>query len=249
MEKDASQLTIEEYLEEVKIWMVPIIVGLVIVVVGFLVLRPRFNAVLKNMDKRSQMRDQLAQLVSTIDQLEQLDTEQYQRRLVLLTTAVPSEPNPLFFLLSIDRLASQTGIDIESVNFSGLQKLQGSDKLTAGFHKLNIKLNFKGRSEQTEDFLRQLENYERLISIDDIQYDITGGISTSSGTFRGTLSLTTFFAPLPEKFGDTYEPLESFAQADEDILSKLEGRIGISPLGSSTRRSSTESAATRNPFR
>lgn len=249
MKHHSSKPTLSEYLGQMRDLAPPAVAAIVIVVLGLLVLKPRVQLILGVLNERRKLRENLSRVVANLDKLENADKELYQRQLVLLTQAVPSEPDLPSLLLNIDRQAGQTGVVIEGATFEKGSELPKSAEKSLS--SIGIQIAVRGRQNQLSSFIRQLEMARRLISVDKIQ--ISSGpvsVASPSAVFNSVLNLTVFFAPLPESLGPPETVLTDLTAEDKVLISEIQNRLeGFS--GESTGpslRTATAAANETNPF-
>lgn len=242
--------TIGEYLEEIKVWILPLLVGTVVLTLSWLVVKPRVLTIYQALATRKELHQKLSNLVVKLETLENLKPDQLRNHLVLLSEALPNEPNLFMFLLGIDRLAGQTGIAIESVGFGDLEAIQD---LTAQKRpkEIPVTLSFRGRPDQASNFVKMLTQSRRLISIDGLKYSLVRSSGASpSANYRGTLSLKTFHAPFPPSLGEPDKPLGKFSSEEEVLVDEIQNRpssmVDLSAIGQATP--ATSSAENKNPF-
>jgi Tfp pilus assembly protein PilO len=242
--------TIGEYLEEAKIWSVPLLVGTVILVLGWLVVKPRVFVIHQALTERKELRQKLSNIVVKLEKLENVNTDQFRSHLVLLSEALPNEPNLFMFLLGLDRLAGQVGIAIESVGFGDLNVIQ-EPRPQKQPQEIPVTLSFRGRPDQASNFVKILAQSRRLVSIENLKYSLVRSTGASpSANYRGTLSLTTYYAPFPRSLGEPDEPLGKFSSEEESLVSEIQNRpssmLDLTTIGQA--RPATGAADKKNPF-
>jgi len=148
-------------------------------------------------DDLSSAQDQVAQEQKTTQSLQaklaQLESQkqngtQQQALLRRLDAAVPKEPDLAEFIIQANDIADQSGIEFLSI--APTPPAAGS-----GVSVINLTITISGGFFQLQDYLRQLEQLERLVIVDGINVSAstgsgagaTGLEATSSGT---SLSVT-----------------------------------------------------------
>jgi type IV pilus assembly protein PilO len=134
----------------------------------------------------SDLQGQLAQLES-----QKQNGTQQQALLRRLDAAVPKEPDLAEFIIQANDIADQAGISFLSIAPSPPAAGNG------GASVINLTITISGSFFQLEDYLRQLEQLERLVIVDGLNITASSGSSaggtgavtdeTSSGT---TLNVT-----------------------------------------------------------
>lgn len=248
--KKQTKPTIGEYLEEVKIWSLPLLVGTVILILGWLVVKPRVSTIHQTLAERKELRQKLSNIVVKLEKLENVNTDQFRSHLVLLSEALPNEPNLFMFLLGIDRLAGQIGIVVESVSFGDLSAIQ-DPRPQIGPKEIPVSLSFRGRPDQTSNFVKMLAQSRRLVSIESLKYSLVRSSGASpSANYRGTMSLRTYYAPFPRSLGEPDEPLSKFSSEEEVLVSEIQNRpssmFDLATIDQA--KSATGAADKKNPF-
>lgn len=143
--------------------------------------------------------NKIGQLVSAQKQLETLGGSLY-----LFDSAVPDRFTYSDSAKRVEYLAKQNNLEIESLSFSGVTVQEGKRPLgnwkekISGVSKTNLiqnKVSFivKGTPSRAINFLREIENIDRLAMLNELSLSKEIGQSKVSDTLRVTGKMTFYF--------------------------------------------------------
>ena len=100
-----------------------------------------------------------------------------------LDAAVPEQPDLAEFIIQANDIADQSGISFLSISPS-------PPTAGTGASVINLTISIQGSFFQLEDYLRLLEQLERLVIVDGITISASNADSTSTGSSGTTLGVT-----------------------------------------------------------
>jgi Tfp pilus assembly protein PilO len=113
------------------------------------------------------------------------NASQQQALLHKLDAAVPEQPDLAEFIIQANDIADQSGISFLSIAPS--PPATG----TGGASVINVTITLSGSFFQLEDYLRLLEQLDRLVIVDGLTISASSGSSSSSTTGSSTADATT----------------------------------------------------------
>jgi len=112
------------------------------------------------------------------------NASQQQAKLRALDAAVPKTPDLGEFIIQANNIADSSGISFLSIAPSPPAAGQG------GASVINMTITISGSFFQLQDYLRQLEQLERLVIVDGISISASGGGSTTGSSTNTSSSST-----------------------------------------------------------
>lgn len=250
MRKQSSKPNVKDYFSQFKIWLAPAVTAGVIILLSQFAVKPRIIVISQKISERKQQRERLNKVLAKIDKLENLDKELFKERMLLLNEALPGEPELPQFLYTIEKLARQAGLVVDSMLVKGLAPNEKAGSQKSAHQSIGVAMTLRGRQEQVSGLIRQIEIFRRLISVDKVQLSRLVQGASPSANVSATVQIKTFFAPLPSSLGSPEEPIESLSARDETLLTELKNRLSDLSFEPETmpRQIATKSAVDRNPF-
>jgi Tfp pilus assembly protein PilO len=221
-----------------KVFVVPVIVLIVIFAVSLLVIRPKINDILKIRKEITQNQQKLDKLDKKLSSLKVLGKEEIKTQLKTLSAAIPSAKDPANLVITIEKLAADSSITLESFSLTpggiSTQSAQ-TDKTT---DRMDFKLALRGTYQSLKDFLANSLKTVRIIAVQSISVSAGG----ETGELDFATELSSFYNPLPKI---TSEPESAIEELTRDELELIEN------LGQTAQFNQPESAtysARPNPF-
>lgn len=154
---------------------------IVVVVVGyyFLLLSPLREEYNQRVEEREQKEAQLAQLQQEVQELEAIQRRapEIERQLLELSKRIPDQAEIPSLLVQIEEIARASGVTQLSIQPEGLQPPPGG----GDFQRIPVTMSFEGTYVQMQDFLRRVQNLARLMTVNEVTYDLAeGGEETTS---------------------------------------------------------------------
>jgi Tfp pilus assembly protein PilO len=135
-------------------------------------------------------------------QAQEKNSTQQQALLRRLDAAVPEQPDLAEFILQANEIAGQSGISFLSISPS--PPVAGTGPSVIG-----LTISIEGSFFQLEDYLRLLENLERLVIVDGITISSTASDASSDGvSLSVTLTARMFTRAAPAAGGTTVPPAD-----------------------------------------
>lgn len=193
-------------------------------------------------------------LKNKVSVLETLDEETIRNTLQTLLSAVPSDKSLSTLLGTVDGLAAQTGISVDTFSLSKLGGLStasaerlSADEQGAGSNILPFTISIAGTLDQMRAFLTASISVRRLFRIRtlDVSFLKTGTVSASM--VSANMAMDAFYSPLPSTIGSVNQPLTALTNTDDDLIAKVAAmKLLVQP--SSTLPPPAAGAAKSDPF-
>ena len=147
---------------------------LVLLAVGyyFLLFSPLRQEYLARYDERTQKEAQEAQLERTVSELENVrrDVPNIERQILEYSKRLPSEDEIPTLVVQIEQIADEANVTQLSIR-------PGSPEAPPGggdFSRIPITMSFEGTYEELQDFLLRLRNLARLVTVNEVNYELAG---------------------------------------------------------------------------
>lgn len=145
---------------------------IVVVVVGyyFLLLNPLREEYNQRVEEREQKEAQLVQLQQEVQELEAIQRRapEIERQLLELSKRIPDQAEIPSLLVQVEEISNAAGVTQLSIQPEGLQPpLGGGD-----FQRIPVTMSFEGTYVQMQDFLRRVQNLARLMTVNEVTYDL-----------------------------------------------------------------------------
>jgi len=162
-----------------------LILGILILVVlaiayYFLLFNPLRQNYLAKYDERTRREAQKQQLEQTAAQLESIrrNADDIERQILELSKRIPEQAEIPTLVVQIEEVARAT-------NVTQLRIEPGDPQVPPGggdFSRIPITMSFEGTYEQLQDFLLRVRNLARLVTINEVNYELVeerGGAETT----------------------------------------------------------------------
>jgi hypothetical protein len=220
-----------------KIIIFPALIGLACFLLIILIIIPQFNEYLKAKEDLANTLAHAENLQKKNLALEGLDRNDLQQKLNIAINAFPSEKDFPGVVGLVQRLASERGLALGS-----LQVVQTSSKTeTPSF---SVKFDVSGSRASVRELLNTLENSSRVLKV------ITIEVSASSETdVVANIGIDAFYAPTPTALGGLDAPLSPLTSEENKVLSTLSSiPAPAAEPGTPQLDLSTQSRGKANPF-
>ena len=171
-------------LSPLRLYIVPILVLLSIILLVPLVLMPQIQRIRdKNLELKGSS-ERLKMLETKLDALEQVDETDESQKLIEVEEAVPSGKDLAPFVVGVRRLAGQAKLTVvemelkpgkvatQSATVSATKKLKAvaaKEAKEEDKDKINVSLGLKGNLADFEKFLKKIERAKRLLGVYSIE--------------------------------------------------------------------------------
>lgn len=145
---------------------------LVLMVVGFYVflLGPLREDLAERREEREAKQAQLEQLESEVARLEEIQSRapEIERQLLELSRRVPEQPEIPTLTVQVQEIAEEAGVTQLLLQPEDPEEPEdGGDYVT-----VPVTMSFEGTYDQLQDFLLRLRNLTRLVTVEEIVYEV-----------------------------------------------------------------------------
>lgn len=201
-----------KFYSKYKLFIFPISVAFSSLLLIGLVILPQTIKLIANQKTGSEMSSKSQFLEAKAQELEIIDEEDLSKKVEYALNIYPADRDFGNAVGVIQRISTQTGFNIVSLNVGG-------SSIKGGAQNYTITLQLVGSKSLIPTILNALENGPRLMKVESI------AISQSAGTqgVEINLGLNVLFSPIPQNFGTVDSPLPQLSQKEERLLVKLAG--------------------------
>lgn len=228
--------------EEAKIWLIPGLIILGVILVSVLFLGPQIGTILAGQKEVSLQKHKLAKLTAKVAFLEGLQESELQSKTETVLAFLPAEKDLPWALTTIRNLAGNTGLELRSIQVGAGEISTGSSLIKSeknNLDSLEFKVVVGGGWDQLKNFLSQIEEGFPLTRV------AKTNISFLPPGIEATLLLNRFSLPLPTTLGASEDPVAVILPSEEEIYRQL---LEIIPPGSGTPVTVSFPAGRENPF-
>jgi Tfp pilus assembly protein PilO len=174
----------------------PLILFLAVLAIGFWVLMPLYGYVKAALDVKSQNEANLAQRRTLTANLERL-VSQYNERSADVTSfnkAVPAGQNIPEILINLEAMASENGLVFSGVNFKQKDFKPGGIK-TGDIKTLMLDMGLKGSYLAFQNYLKAMEKSLRIFDVTGISFTgvAPGQLGARTDNLEFNLKINTYF--------------------------------------------------------
>lgn len=191
---------------------VPVASLLGIIAASFIVYRITSNQVNSLMGEIKTAKKNNTILDEKINVLSQFSANTDESTIQAINAGIPENNSSLMMLAQIKSLASGFGLNLTNLTVSTPIKEKGSD-----LFRVDLQFDLDGSFEQIIPFLAQLKSYAPVNNIQEVEF-VSGTESA-----RGTITITVYYAELPQKIPAITDPVVELNAKEMEILSLLEG--------------------------
>lgn len=210
---------IKENLQRVKLYLLPILVGISSVVVVVLVLIPQLVVYFGQRGKIEKEQNLAAVLEAKALELEKLDDRVYAAGLQTVLKILPTDQDIPQALVITSELAKRNSLELEEMKF--FSPITSSETEAGKGGSLQLSLALSGPLPLIKNFLADVQNAPRLIKINSLE----GGPKRGGNVYEMTVVVSFFHEPTPSSLGSLDAPLQGFDDQDQKILAKLRERV------------------------
>jgi len=192
---------------------VPMIL-IISLIVGWVVLLPKFNQVKKIYTTIQKDRERNTNLQVKVHDLETLNEYELSEKSEILLVALPSLKNPAGMIVLVGELAEDNGLLVESLKVSPGEVATESAEISE-VEKLVFKLSLAGEISQFLNFLKIAGESLPLIDLQIKSFDISGQ------SFTTDVSLIGYFSGLPKTLGKADSAVPKLSNQEEGLLEQL----------------------------
>ena len=228
-----SDVTLKSVLRIRRFLYVPLISVILIVVLTFVVVVPNFRQIFTLRKEIAEAQEEFDRLTVKKETLESLEREVLDGQVEKLLEALPSEQAYLVWIRTLNSIAQNNNITLDSFGLSpgsvatssSLPRVgQDTDadpgrQVSASSNLRNVALGFgiSGSLNSIQSFFSDLESALPLIRIGNIEVMGSSQFSRLGAEF----SIFLFYAPLPSQLGTVSRPILKLNEAEEELYASL----------------------------
>lgn len=212
-----------------------VFIGIFLVFLSWSFIIPKTNQVFEAKNSLAKEKSRLTKLQAKLADLESLNEFELSERTNLALKAVPDKKNVIGVMSSLRTQAAEKGLMIENLSVSP-GELMSTVSATPGPGKLDFKIEIQGPLETILDFFTKMQESLPLVSLRQVKIELVGGNAAVS------LTLESYFLPLPQTLGAIDLPVLKLTPDEEKVLNQISGFSFLPPA------SFTPSVGRVNPF-
>jgi Tfp pilus assembly protein PilO len=164
------------------------------IILGLFAVNPTLSTIAnlqKQIDDNMFVNQKLQQKISNLSALQQKYTN-VQNDLPVITDAIPTSAQMPLLVAQIQTIAKDTNLKLDS--FQTFEVNLSKEKITnKNYSSFDFGLSAGGTYQQITDFLDNLVNFQRIITITNISISKPNGINNNSDTLQLNIKGTAFF--------------------------------------------------------
>lgn len=185
--------------------LLPLAACLIIVVTTIVFASPKLKTIAEIKQRLPEEKEKLSRLTKKAAQLESLDERELEKKVTMSEKALPSKKTVSGILSVFSSLAEET--DVFFVDF----EVSPGKFLPGEFEVVLFEATFKGPREEVKTLLEKMRQVLPVVKV--VGFEIKGE--------EATLSVESYFSPLPESLGKIDTPLPEISQKEEKIYQKI----------------------------
>lgn len=205
-----------KFYQKYKFYIFPIVVFIsALILIGF-VIYPQTVELLTNQKAATELTKKSEFLATKVSALESYDEQDLKIKVNSAVLSLPAERDLAQILGLLSELTAKSGFSVLSISLGSIaEKGVGTQSYT-------VKIEATGPSTLLQNYLKNLENSNRLLRVTSIDTSLGRDqlVSTS-------LTIEALYSPAPGDFGSIDSPLPDLSAEELDTLTKL-ARTGVS---------------------
>lgn len=189
-----------------------IIILLVLLVVGFNLIRIGWGQISKQALRLKNLRHEETVLIEKQSVLSEIQ-EDILAQADMALQVLPDQNPSLAIISQIKSLAFERGISLTKIS-SGAETEPEN-----GFSKVDIAVEMQAIPSTIMDFIVTLKKIAPLVNVSKV--NLTG----SEGSTQATLTITGYWSQLPSEIASVSDPINSLTAEETDLLNEFSGRI------------------------
>ncbi|MBU0619069.1 hypothetical protein KKD62_02415 [Patescibacteria group bacterium] len=215
-------------------YMLPLLVGALIISLTLLVLRPQISNIIKLRKEVVVRQERLTKLIEKLSLLQGTSRPEVKRRVEKIESVFPSEKPAVQIINTVSQLAEEKGL-----GFSGLNLAPGelspnknktaegkkSSKSRLGASFLEADFTVEGLQEDVFEFLNSLERAAPIMKIDALSLTLKSSqlASADPDWLEATINVSIFYKLPPEELGKIDTPLPLLSPEEIEAIAELDG--------------------------
>lgn len=228
----------EESLSLLKEFLFPIVVVVTALFLTIFFLVPKVREIPKMRRDISNQEKQVLGLTQKLTDLQNLSEAELFNTTSLLLEALPAQKDFYKILTLTKKVFSDNSAQFKSFDFSpGMVSSESAEAKpgAADSSKMVLKVLFSASYDNFSSLLLSFSKVLPLVEIDSIKFDsLTASTSANILDLEGTLSLGSYFAPLPKTIGKIETPLPVLSSQGKSLTEELQTYQRYQPEASSS---------------
>ncbi len=202
---------------QIFIW--PLIGGGISIALLILVIVPQLFKILNTNTKIEETKQKIDKLNNKVADLKKVNVSEYKDNFNKLNIVIPTRIDAPSAISQIQTIAASSNVQIVSFGVAIPQTDSGTNNFL-------IKVEFKGSNASINNFIEQLKNAPRLMTINKIE--ITGD---KTGTnFNTTLAIQAYFSKQQTTLSAIEDSITLLSDKDKELLSKIDKSVKTIPV-------------------
>ncbi len=198
-------------------YLLPVISALIVLILLLFVVKPRFLDIFKLRNNIAQAKQDVVVLESKLTTLKGFNQDKLLSDVKKVEVSLPSDKDLPGLLLTLERIAAETGVSIAAVQLTPGQ----ISPTPAGGEVENfpVKATITGNFFQVKNYLVSVFGSPRMVAVKSVT--ITSGTAGAVASLSATLNLDSFFQQLAATKVVVRDPLQNLTSTELQILEKI----------------------------
>lgn len=226
MKKSLDKTSILKELNFSKAYLLPVVVGVLIVGLSVLVVKPQVSSILKLRKKLKAEKETLKKVTQKASLLEGMSEPELDRRLKRVEAVYPSEKPAVQIINTVSQLAKDHELSFSGISLSPGEISTGSaEKKSTKDKKTLIQTGFtvEGEREKVFDFLGSIEKTTPVMRVEGLSLAVIENEVSGESFLSAEVSVSVFYRPAPESIGEADQPLSLLTSKETQVLAEIEG--------------------------
>ncbi len=215
-------MTFRKFLRMYNKFVLPTVILVICIIAVFSGIVPAVRSIQNQYIEQDALNKEIAVIRKKVQTLEALDENTLRRQVIDLMTAVPPSKQLPSVFSTLDSVALQSGVTVDSMSMGSSGNIASDSssaasslsRSTSGL--LDIEMSVNGTSDQAKQFLDTLADVRRFVRVN----SFSAGYG-EDGLVKMGLLLDAFYAPYPKTLGKSGDLLEPFTANEEVLLSQV----------------------------
>ncbi|MBI2029441.1 hypothetical protein HYT02_03435 [Candidatus Gottesmanbacteria bacterium] len=197
-------------IKHIKLFLFPVVTIIMVISLTWFFLIPQITEIRVSIDENNKNAEVLARLEEKLNKLNEIKNSMVLGEFERLEKVLPSEKNIPQLINTLSMLQRDN-----EVIYEGLVIKPGIiDSDTVENKPISFGINIGGPTDKVVAYISKLLDTVPLINISSV------GLNTKDGYTRGTLSVNSFYYPLPSKLGAVDSPLPEINKSVQESIDK-----------------------------
>jgi len=237
--------------EILKNFLFPILAISSVVLLTFVLLIPKVRQIMQIKKEIAGQEEQINKLSQKLGTLQNLSEPDLFDASNLLLEALPAQKDFYKVLSLTKKVFNDNNAQLLSFDFAPgriSSDSAGTKEESGNTNDMQLKVDFSASYESFSNLLQNLAKVLPLMEINSVKFSsMNATTSASLLNFEGTLSMKTYFVPLPTKMGSVDSPLPVVSSKEKQLLEDLKTYQRYEPEAAATE-ATPEAVGKENPF-